>query len=63
MILTVNGKVEIVVQGARSYQELLDQIREMEDLFAIREGLAQAERGEGRPAHEVFAELKTKHGL
>jgi predicted transcriptional regulator len=33
------------------------------DLAAVREGLAQAERGEGRPAAAVFAELKAKHGL
>jgi predicted transcriptional regulator len=36
---------------------------EAEDLAAVSEGLAQAERGEGRPAEEVFAELKAKHDL
>jgi predicted transcriptional regulator len=30
---------------------------------AVREGLEQAERGEGRPAEEVFAELRAKHGI
>jgi predicted transcriptional regulator len=30
---------------------------------AVREGLEQAERGEGRPAEEVFAELRATHGL
>ena len=29
---------------------------------AVMEGLEQAERGEGRAAREVFAELRTKHG-
>ena len=28
---------------------------------AVSEGLAQIERGEGRPAREVFAELRAKH--
>jgi len=30
---------------------------------AVMEGLEQAERGEGRPAEEVFAELRAKHGF
>lgn len=30
---------------------------------AVTEGLAQAERGEGRPAEDVFSELRAKHGL
>ena len=38
-------------------------LREAEDLAAVREGLAQAEHGEGRPAEEVFAELRAKHAL
>jgi predicted transcriptional regulator len=30
---------------------------------AVQEGLAQMERGEGRPAHEVFADLRRRHGI
>jgi predicted transcriptional regulator len=30
---------------------------------AVREGLEQADRGEGSPADEVFAELRAKHGI
>ena len=30
---------------------------------AVMEGLEQAERGEGAPAEEVFAELRAKHGI
>ena len=30
---------------------------------AVMEGLDQFERGEGRPAEEVFAELRAKHGI
>ena len=30
---------------------------------AVAEGLEQAERGEGRPAGEIFAELRAKHGI
>jgi prevent-host-death family protein len=63
LVLTVNGRPEVVVQDAGAYQALLDRLREMEDLAAIREGVAQAEAGDSRPAREVFAELKAKHGL
>ena len=63
LVLTVNGRPEVVVQDAGAYQALLDRVREIEDLAAIREGVAQAEAGDSRPAREVFAELKTKHGL
>jgi predicted transcriptional regulator len=62
-VLTINGRAELVLQDAESYQQLLDRLRQLEDLAAIREGLAQADRGEGRPAEDVFAELKLKHGL
>lgn len=30
---------------------------------AVLEGLEQAERGESSPAEDVFAELRTKHGI
>ena len=30
---------------------------------AVREGLEQADGGEGSPAEEVFAELRAKHGI
>ena len=29
----------------------------------VMEGLEQARRGEGRPAEDVFAELRSKHGI
>jgi len=35
----------------------------MEIRAAVDEGLAQAERGEGKPAREVFAQLRARHGL
>lgn len=60
MVLTVNGKAELVVQDAKSYQALLEQIEHLNTIAAIRQGLDEANRGETRPASEVFAELSTK---
>lgn len=62
-ILTVNGRAEIVVQDAESYQALLDRLHHIETIAAIREGIASAERGELKAAEQVFAEMKAKYGL
>ena len=63
IVLTVNGKAELVVQDAESYQRLLDKVEAAEDLEAIRRGLEQALTGQGRPAQDFFAEFEAKHGL
>ena len=62
-VLTVNGKAELVVQDAESYQQLLDRLHRMETLTAIREGMASAKRGELKPAAQVFAEMRAKYGI
>lgn len=63
IVLTVNGKAELVVQDAQSYQKLLDKLQAAEDLEAIREGLAQSFANQGTPAEELFAEFEAKYGL
>ena len=62
-VLTVNGRAEIVIQDAESYQELLDRLHHMETIAAIREGIASAERGELKPAEQVFVEMQARYGL
>jgi PHD/YefM family antitoxin component YafN of YafNO toxin-antitoxin module len=62
-VLTVNGKAELVVQDAASYQRLLERLHHMETLAAIQEGMASAERGELKPAAQVFAEMRAKYGI
>jgi len=63
MVLTVNGKAEIVVQDAASYQRLLDVIEQAEAVIGIKKGLRAMERGEGIPAEEAFERLCRKHGI
>jgi len=60
LVLTVNGKPEIVVQDARSYQRLLDLAERLETIEAVKEGLASIDRGEGRPMDDVFDALENK---
>ena len=62
-VLTVNGKAEVVVQDAASYQVLVERLRHMETIAAIQEGMASAERGELKPAVQVLEETRAKYGL
>lgn len=58
VVLTINGKAELVVQDAESYQKLLDLAERLETIQAVKEGLASIGRGEGRPMDEVFDALE-----
>lgn len=63
LVLTVNGRAELVVQNATSYQELLDRLERAETLAAIKQGIEQIERGEGISLKEAEDRLRKKHGF
>ena len=63
LVLTVNGRAELVVQDAESYQVMLERLERAETAAAIRKGMEQAERGEGTPLAEVGKKLRKKHGF
>jgi prevent-host-death family protein len=63
LVLTVNGRAELVVQNAASYQALLDRLERAETLAAIRQGMAQFDRGEGMPLKQAERRLRKKHGF
>ncbi len=63
IVLTVNGKTEAIVQSAEAYQRLLDIAAEADVMEAIRQGRADVAAGRTRPAAEVFAGFRKKHGL
>jgi prevent-host-death family protein len=58
LVLTINGKAELVVQDAASYQRLFELAERLETISAVKEGLASADRGEGRPIAHMFAALE-----
>jgi prevent-host-death family protein len=60
VILTINGKAEIVIQDAKSYQRLFDLAEHLETIEAVKEGIASANRGEGRPIDELFDEIENQ---
>ena len=62
-ILTVNGKAEVVIQDAESYQEMVDRLERAELIAAVQEGLAAADRGEMKPARQVLEEMKARYGI
>jgi prevent-host-death family protein len=60
LVLTINGKAEMVVQDAEAYQALLDRVEAIE---GIQRGLADVKAGRTKPARQVFARLRRKHGI
>jgi hypothetical protein len=63
VVLTVNGKAELVVQDAEIYQHILDRPERLEAVEAIRLGIAAAEKGRVKPARQALAELRKKLGI
>lgn len=63
LVLTVNGRAELVVQDAESYQKLLEMTESFAAVSAVQEGLAQAERGEGLSLEQFDKRMRKKHGI
>ncbi len=63
IVLTVNGKAEVVVQDAKSYQQLLEKIERLEAIAGIKQGLTDVESGETRPLAEFMQEMQYKHDI
>ena len=63
LVLTVNGRAELVVQDAESYQLMLDRLERAETIAAIRRGRKDAEEGRMMPFEEAVSKLREKHGF
>jgi len=66
LVLTVNGKAQVVVQDAAAYQKLADaaaKAEREETVAAIREGLADVKAGRTKPARAVLDRLAKKYGI
>jgi len=55
LVLTIKGKAEVVLLDAATYQQVADYL---DAVAGIREGLDQMKKGSGRPANDVFNDLK-----
>ena len=60
LVLTINGKAEVVVQDAVAYQTLLDRVEAIE---GIQRGLADVKAGRTKPARQVFDRLRRRHAI
>lgn len=58
VVLTINGKAELVVQDAASYQRLLDLAEEARVLEGIRRGLEDVAAGRTQPIAGAFADIR-----
>jgi prevent-host-death family protein len=66
LVLTVNGRAEVVVQDAVAWQRLLDRAAKAdlaEPVEAIREGLADSAAGRVKPARKALQALAPKYGI
>lgn len=63
LVLTVNGKAELVVFDAESFQNLLDKIEFAETVRDIRKGIEDAENGRVQNADKALAQLAEKYGI
>jgi PHD/YefM family antitoxin component YafN of YafNO toxin-antitoxin module len=63
VVLTINGKAEVVVQDAKSYQRMLELVDRAEAVVGIRKGLASMARGEGVPAEKAIEKIRRKHHI
>jgi len=57
LVLTINGKAEVVVQDAAAYQALLDRLDTIE---GIQRGLSDIKARRTTPARQVFKRMRRK---
>jgi PHD/YefM family antitoxin component YafN of YafNO toxin-antitoxin module len=63
MVLTVNGRAEMVVQDAASYQATLDALERAEANAGIRRGLQAVAEGRTQPLREAIDSIRAKRGM
>lgn len=62
-VLTVNGKAEVVVQDAASYQELLVKAEFADAVKAIRAGMKAHSQGGGKSMRKAIEDIAAEVGL
>src|SRR5262245_47212834 len=63
VVLTINGKAELVVQDAASYQRLLEMAERAEMIEFLIESRQDIDAGRTEPALEALERLAKKHKL
>src|SRR5208283_6235836 len=58
VVLTINGKAELVVQDTASYQKLIELAERAERMDALKASIEDMKAGKVIPAEEVLAEMR-----
>lgn len=58
VVLTINGKAELVVQDSASYQRLIELAERAERMDALRESIEDMRAGRVTPAEDMLAEMR-----
>lgn len=62
-VLTVDGRPELVVQDAASYETMVAELEKARFMGAILQGERDIAEGKTRRAEDVVAEMKAKYGF
>ncbi|MEE8525206.1 MAG: type II toxin-antitoxin system Phd/YefM family antitoxin [Thermoanaerobaculia bacterium] len=63
LVLTIDGRAEVVVQDAVAYQKLLDRAEHLETVAALKEAIQAVDESKTRPAAEALEEIRRRHGI
>lgn len=58
VVLTINGKAELVIQDAAAYQKLMEIAVRDQRLEALRLAIEDLKAAKGRPIEEMFADME-----
>ena len=61
--ITVNGNVEVVLQDASSYQEMIDLIEYLKNVQKIAIAIDDSNKGDNRSAECAFSDFRNKHKI
>lgn len=60
VVLTINGKAELVVQDAASFQKLMDIAKQADEMESLRIAIAEMKDGKGRPVEAMFDAMEAR---
>jgi PHD/YefM family antitoxin component YafN of YafNO toxin-antitoxin module len=63
VVLTINGKAELVVQDAAAYQKLRQAVEDARVIEGIRQGIEDMLAGRTLDLDEFKEHARTKHGI
>jgi PHD/YefM family antitoxin component YafN of YafNO toxin-antitoxin module len=63
LVLTINGKAEMIALDVESFQQVLEALDRIEAIEGIQRGLESMKKGKGKGADEVLEALRKKYKI